>query len=47
MTKEYVPLHGLRAMATAFFLVRIDEGKTYCADLHNKIVDYKNCDGNL
>lgn len=34
-------------MATAFFLVRIAEGKAYCADLHNKIVYYRKCDGNL
>lgn len=47
MTREYVPLPGLRAMATAFFLARIAEGKAYCADLDNKVVDYSNCEGNI
>lgn len=47
MTREHVPLPGLRAMATAFFLARIAEGKAYCADLDNKVVDYNKCDSNL
>ncbi|KAI3391939.1 hypothetical protein diail_6585, partial [Diaporthe ilicicola] len=47
MTKESVPLPGLRAMATALFLARAAEGKAYCADLDNKLVEYNNCAGNI
>ncbi|KAF4841297.1 hypothetical protein CGCSCA4_v005702 [Colletotrichum siamense] len=49
MTREHIPLPGLRVMATAFFLARMAEGaetyKNYCAGLDNKVVDFKNCDG--
>ncbi|OHE98231.1 hypothetical protein CORC01_06428 [Colletotrichum orchidophilum] len=48
MTREHIPLPGLRVMATAFFLARMAEAETnknYCANLDNKVVDYKNCDG--
>lgn len=34
-------------MATAFFLARIAEGKAYCADLDNKVVEYDSCAGNI
>lgn len=47
MTKEYVPLPGLRALTTAFFLARIAEGKAYCADLDNKVVEYDTCTSNI
>ncbi|KAH0421369.1 hypothetical protein CcaCcLH18_13471 [Colletotrichum camelliae] len=50
MAREHIPLPGLRVMATAFFLARMAEAeaktyKNYCADVDNKVVDYKNCDG--
>ncbi|KAG8158647.1 hypothetical protein KVR01_011769 [Diaporthe batatas] len=47
MTRESVPLPGLRALTTAFFLARIAEGKAYCADLDNKVVQYDSCASNI